>query len=139
MTALFEKLERPALTDLAITWPVGADVYPRKLPDLYAGEPIVATAAFAGDPRRCRSSGATASRAWGTLLPLGPGPTRDGIGVLWARERIAALSDAIVEGAPEDEVRPLIVATALEHHLVSKYTSLVAVDVTPIAPAGTTP
>ena len=53
------------------------------------------------------------------------------------KERIAALSDAIVEGAPEDEVRPLIVATALEHHLVSKYTSLVAVDVTPIAPAGT--
>ncbi len=36
-------------------------------------------------------------------------------------------------------MRPLIVATALEHHLVSKYTSLVAVDVTPIAPAGTEP
>ena len=36
-------------------------------------------------------------------------------------------------------MRPLIVATALEHHLVSKYTSLVAVDVTPIAPAGTDP
>ena len=67
------------------------------------------------------------------------GGSADGVGALWARERISALSDTIVEGAPEDEVRPLIVATALEHRLVSRYTSLVAVDVTPIAPAGTEP
>ena len=137
MTALFAKLERPALTDLSITWPVGAEVYPHELPDLYAGEPIVAAASFAGAPQTLSVVGRRGSRAWGTLLATGTGTPAEGIGALWARERIAALSDAIVEGAPEDEVRPLIVATALEHHLVSKYTSLVAVDVTPIAPAGT--
>jgi Ca-activated chloride channel family protein len=133
MTALFGKLERPALTDLALTWPVGAEVYPSKLPDLYDGEPIVVSASFAGAPQTLSIVGRRGKGAWGTLLPTGAGEPASGVGVLWARERIASLSDAIVEGTPEEEVRPLIVATALEHHLVSKYTSLVAVDVTPIA------
>jgi len=139
MTALFEKLERPAITDLALTWPVGAEVYPSTLPDLYDGQPIVVSASFAGDPQTLSIVGRRGKSAWGTLLPTGGGEPSSGIGAHWARERISALSDSIVEGAPEDEVRPLIVATALEHHLVSKYTSLVAVDVTPIAPAGTDP
>jgi Ca-activated chloride channel family protein len=139
MTALFEKLERPAITDLALTWPVGAEVYPRELPDLYDGQPIVVSASFAGDPQTLSIVGRRGKSAWGTLLPTGGAEPSSGIGALWARERISALSDSIVEGSPEDEVRPLIVATALEHHLVSKYTSLVAVDVTPIAPAGTDP
>ncbi|MBT8088359.1 MAG: hypothetical protein KJO46_09995, partial [Gammaproteobacteria bacterium] len=33
-------------------------------------------------------------------------------------------------------MRQAIVDTAIEHHLVSKYTSLVAVDKTPVRPAG---
>ena len=37
-------------------------------------------------------------------------------------------------GAAEDEVRAAVVETALEHHLVSRYTSLVAVDKTPVRP-----
>ena len=46
MTALFRKLESPALTDIAVDWPAGADVWPRIVPDLYAGEPVVVTAQF---------------------------------------------------------------------------------------------
>jgi Ca-activated chloride channel family protein len=139
MTELFAKLERPVLTDLSLTWPVGADVYPSRLPDLYAGEPIVVSASFDGPPKTLSVVGRRGKSAWGALLPTGAGTPAAGVGALWAREKIRALSDAIIEGAPEDEVKPLIVATALENHLVSKYTSLVAVDVTPIAPAGTTP
>ena len=39
-------------------------------------------------------------------------------------------------GAPESEIRPVVVETALAHHLVSKYTSLVAIDKTPVRPQG---
>jgi Ca-activated chloride channel family protein len=39
-------------------------------------------------------------------------------------------------GADPDEVKRQVVAVALAHHLVSAYTSLVAVDVTPTAPPG---
>ena len=39
-------------------------------------------------------------------------------------------------GADSDEIRASIVDTALTHHLVSKFTSLVAIDKTPARPAG---
>ncbi len=44
--------------------------------------------------------------------------------------------DELRLGADEAVIRPAVVKVALEHHLVSRYTSLVAVDVTPTAPAG---
>jgi Ca-activated chloride channel family protein len=39
-------------------------------------------------------------------------------------------------GVPQDRIREEVLAVALEHQLVSKFTSLVAVDVTPRRPAG---
>jgi Ca-activated chloride channel family protein len=39
-------------------------------------------------------------------------------------------------GADAEQTRASIVDTALTHHLVSKYTSLIAVDKTPVRPAG---
>ena len=42
--------------------------------------------------------------------------------------------DSLDGGADKDEVRKNVIATALQHHLVSRYTSLVAVDVTPSRP-----
>ena len=51
--------------------------------------------------------------------------------VLWARAKIDALMDAGRQGAPEPDIRNAVLDVALTHHLVSKYTSLVAVDVTP--------
>ena len=56
--------------------------------------------------------------------PLGQGEDRPAPGPAAARARRA------------DEVRRAVIDVALEHHLVSPYTSLVAVDVTPARPAG---
>jgi len=74
---------------------------------------------------------------WSSKLVLATSGNAPGIGVLWARDRIETLMDAKRNGAPPDEVKRDVVAVALEHHLVSAYTSLVAVDITPSAPAGT--
>jgi Ca-activated chloride channel family protein len=57
-----------------------------------------------------------------------------GIAALWARARISELMDDRRRGASEDEIRNSVIETALAHHLVSKYTSLVAVDKTPARP-----
>ncbi len=56
--------------------------------------------------------------------------------VLWARAKIGALMDSGRKGASEEEIRSAVLDVALTHHLVSKYTSLVAVDVAPAKPAG---
>jgi Ca-activated chloride channel family protein len=137
MTALFGKLEAPVLQDVAITWPDGTAVetFPARVPDLYLGEPILISAsarAFAGT---VIVSGKRGSQPWSAALT----PTSDqtGVGALWARAKIASLMDEITRGADAATVRPHVLKVALEHHLVSAYTSLVAVDVTPTGPSYT--
>ena len=71
---------------------------------------------------------------WQATLDLTQGSSGNGIGVLWARSKIAALMDSLHDGADQDKVREEVIKVALTHHLVSRYTSLVAVDVTPTRP-----
>jgi Ca-activated chloride channel homolog len=141
MTALFRKLETPALTDIAVDWPAGADVWPRVTPDLYAGEPVVVAAQFNANAAagNIGVSGRRDGTTWGMLLPAVANVNEPGVGVLWARAKIDALMDTARRGAPDADVRSAVLDIALTHHLVSRYTSLVAVDVTPTAPAGTVP
>jgi Ca-activated chloride channel family protein len=138
MSALFRKLESPALTDIAIDWPGGADAWPRLVPDLYAGEPVVVTAQFPAGTMQgnVAISGKRAGAAWQASLPVNAGAQEPGVAVLWARAKIDALMDAGRQGVPESDIRNAVLDVALTHHLVSKYTSLVAVDVTPARPAG---
>ena len=139
MSALLRKLESPALTDITVDWPAGADAWPRRLPDLYAGEPLVITAQLPAGAAtgNVAITGRRAGVAWQTNLPLGSTAPDPGVAVLWARARIDALMDAGRQGAPEADIRSAVLDVALTHHLVSKYTSLVAVDVTPTRPVGT--
>ena len=138
MGALFRKIENPALTDMNIVWPTAAVTFPSKLPDLYAGEPVVLTAELqpGANDGMVTLSGLRDGKPWSTKLPLDIGSSEAGIGVLWARDKIEALMDAKRNGAPADEIKRDVIAVALAHHLVSAYTSLVAVDVTPSASAG---
>ncbi|MFO1303406.1 MAG: marine proteobacterial sortase target protein [Burkholderiales bacterium] len=146
MTALFRKLEAPALTDIDVAWPAGADVWPRVVPDLYAGEPVVVTASYDASAARGEVlvSGRRDGAAWATRMATSSGGMERasegaggaGIGVLWARAKIDALMDAGRRGAPQEDIRAAVLDVALTHHLVSKFTSLVAVDVTPARPEG---
>src|SRR5687768_3323963 len=38
MDVLMAKLDRPAMRDVEVAWPGGAEMYPARVPDLYAGE-----------------------------------------------------------------------------------------------------
>ncbi|MBU1234919.1 MAG: marine proteobacterial sortase target protein, partial [Proteobacteria bacterium] len=53
---------------------------------------------------------------------------RPGVATLWARKKIRALMDSLALGGEKSEIREKVLETALEHHLVSRYTSLVAVE-----------
>jgi len=122
MTALLQKLETPALTDISVVWPGGADVSPQLPPDLFAGQPVVVTAAFPtrGENGNVAISGRRGDSTWGTLLPIVAGATEPGVGILWARGKIESLLDAERQGAPHDEVRAAVLDLALAHHLASK-------------------
>ena len=144
MTALFAKVESPVLANLNIRWPGGqqAEVWPKRIPDLYAGEPLVISArldSLAGNVaiEGNRGAGGTGGAStWHQSIPLNGGRAESGIATLWAREKIEDLMSTLKLSQNEDEVKAAVMATALTHHLVSKYTSLVAVDVTPSRPEG---
>ena len=141
MDALFRKLESPQVTDIDVQWPGGVivDAYPSTVPDLYLGEPVVvkARASSALIPGQgVRVTGNSISGAWRADLQLGTAVNSAGVAALWARARIGELMDMERRGGAPDEMRADILETALTHHLVSKYTSLIAVDKTPVRPAG---
>ena len=84
-------------------------------------------------------SGRKSGEPWEVRVALDEAAPGPGSEKLWARKRIESLMDSLVEGADADRVRSEVIALGLRHHLVSKFTSLVAVDVTPSVPAGVTP
>jgi Ca-activated chloride channel family protein len=135
MGELFAKLENPVLADIELVWPdPDAEAWPARVPDLYSGEPVVVTARLATLHGDLEASGVRAHQAWRTGVKLSVRKESAGINRLWARRKIAALMEDRVRGIPEDEIRTQVLEVALAHHLVSKYTSLVAVDVTPSRP-----
>ena len=136
MAALFVKLEQPIVTDMAVAWPddIEAEAMPPSLPDLYQGEPVILTAKVTELRDELGLRGRRGSEDWILTVPLASGADHPGIGGLWARHKIDALGDRLYEGATPEEVRQGIVEVALAHHLVSAYTSLVAIDVTPRRP-----
>lgn len=134
MQALFAKLERPVLTDLEIRWPGDPEIWPARLPDLYAGEPLWVTARGTGAEGAVVVRGRLGGEPWETRLAVGPGRHELGIEKLFGRRKIAALMDGLVTGEDPERVKQEVVDVALEHGLVSRYTSLVAVERTPARP-----
>ena len=137
MSGLFRKLESPHLAGIEIGWPDPAvEAWPREIPDLYRGEPVVVAAKMPGTGGQAVVRGRRGSAPWQVPLRLEGGSQSVGIDKLWARRKIAALMDQRTRGASEAAIRQEVTQLALNHHLVSKYTSLVAVDVTPERPFG---
>ncbi len=140
MARLFRKLEQPQVTNVHIEWPKGAvvDAYPAIAPDLYSGEPVVIKARLDRIPRNGDEvivSGDGVLGAWQAVISLDTEHDSAGIAALWARARIAELENRRRRGEDAGKIRAEIVTTAISHHLVSRYTSLVAVDKTPVRPA----
>lgn len=138
MRALFAKLESPAVTDLRASFTAaGAEVTPDPLGDLYRGEPLVIAAKVAAVTGSLEISGRIGDEPWSASVPLDTAITANGISKLWARRKI---TDAEVLGTigtiDRTETDRRVLALALDHHLVSRLTSLVAVDKMPGRPAG---
>ncbi len=139
MDRLFRKLEQPQITDIVVEWPHGTvpESYPQTIPDLYAGEPRVIKALLENRPKQgdlLKISGNSALGRWGAELIINDGDFGPGVAAIWARARIEDLMDQERRGANHEAIREAVIDTALSHHLVSKYTSLVAVDKTPVRP-----
>jgi Ca-activated chloride channel family protein len=136
MAELFARLEAPMLRDIEVRWSdPAAEAWPARVPDLYLGEPLVVTSRL-GEAGPVAVSGQRSGSTWQDVLPAPAEVKGAGLDKLWAGRKIQGLMDSLQDGGDLGEVRHAVTELGLRHHLVTSYTSLVAVDVQPTAPAG---
>lgn len=137
MEKLFTALERPVMTELDALFPRDAlaEIWPAPLPDLYYGEPVIMTARLQSTEGVMLVEGELAGETWREQLSLANTRPASGIATLFGRNRIRSIEETRFQGASQDTIDAGVLRTALEFSLVSRLTSLVAVDVTPARPA----
>jgi len=108
------------------------DVDPPQLPDLFAERPLIITGKWRGVATgRIRLSGVSGKGDWRETLEVArsePSPAHAALRYLWARERIAVLSDYNQSFRETDDRISQITDLGLRYSLMTKYTSFVAVD-----------
>jgi Ca-activated chloride channel homolog len=138
MRSLFSKLENPVVTGLTAKFSdTAADITPAVIPDLYRDEPLVLAAKLDRLSGAVEIKGRIGDRPWTITLPLANAAEGKGLSKLWARRKIsdAEVARTLRQASPEDADKTIL-ALALEHQLVTRLTSLVAVDQTPSRPEG---
>ena len=106
------------------------------MPDLYRGEPVALAARVSALPD-AGDQGHDRRPPWVVTLPLAQAVEGRGLSKLWARRKIADAEVArTLRRITPDEADARVLAVALDHHLVTRLTSLVAVDQTPSRPDG---
>ena len=136
MTTLFRKLESAVAADIEIEFSGGGELemYPYEVPDLYLGEPVLVAVRLDEPFRAATITGWTGDTPWRVEVDERDVLERAGIHVVWARRAIEERMDDRLGTSDKKmlaQLRDEVVELALDHHLVSAYTSLVAVDVTP--------
>ncbi|HEY8747569.1 MAG TPA: VIT domain-containing protein, partial [Tepidisphaeraceae bacterium] len=133
MGQYFDRISHPALSDISIDWEQARvhDVFPRQVPDLYVGRPVVISGRFEGEvPKSMRIRGTVGGREVVMNVPVVVSETvvnEKALPAVWARMKIADLADqAGLEGGIDlpGQVRQI----AMEYNLMSAYTAFVAVD-----------
>jgi len=108
-----------------------AESWPERVPDLYRGEPLVVAMRVHDANAKVILHGSIGNEPWTKELALPAPGTSESIARLWGREKIESLMDHLSDGSDPKGVEAAVISVALQHHLVSQYTSLVAIDQTP--------
>ena len=158
MLSLLQKLAHPALTDINVRFNgqrldmlAQLESYPRTMTDLYLGEPLILSYEQTLPAQNTQAAVSTDALSlhgrfqqapWQQQLTASTLQKQAGLNVLWARQKITQLSRDLrtitMDSSDADRAKDIqqsITDIALTHHLVSQFTSLVAVDISPSKPA----
>jgi len=138
VAAIYDKINDPYLVGIDIDW--GDldvhDIYPSRIPDLYAGEPLVIVGQYNGSgTETINLSGTVAGQRWGQELSVtlpSSEEENDVIATLWARKKIHDLTRDMYDSygylSGDQDIIDEITDTALDYQIMSEYTSFVAVS-----------
>ncbi|WP_417520712.1 marine proteobacterial sortase target protein [Marinobacter sp.] len=137
LAKLFAAMEAPVLTDIKVSWQGQSasaleDSFPRRPGDLFQGEPLLQVVRGVPPAGELSVSGRLPGGGmWQQRLDLQQAAPGTGLNRYWAREKIDSLLDEARVQAQEPQ-KAKITRLAVEHNLMSPYTSFVAVDKTPV-------
>jgi Ca-activated chloride channel homolog len=135
---LYQRLRSPVLTDISIDWhglPV-SDVYPRNIPDLFTGKPLVLSGRYTNATSGTITiHGKRAGDDFTREIPVHfNSTTSDGgiVSAFWARRKIDDLMSqdwaGLQTGNVQPEVQKDITQLGLTYKLMTQFTSFVAVE-----------
>jgi Ca-activated chloride channel family protein len=138
IATFLERLDRPVMEDLRLNLDEAGlfEVVPSTLPDLYAGIPLMLSGKLSSDQESATLSIGGYTRVGWLDRTVGldvQAPRGAGIAYRWARLRVESSLDSLHEGADPGMVRDEVVDLALRFNLITRYTSLLAVEDRPTA------
>jgi Ca-activated chloride channel family protein len=143
MSQLLDTIQSPVLTDVKLTFSgvEVKDVYPKNLPDLFLRQPLIVYGHITkGQSGRLHLTARAGDVPYEVTIPFDASKAsfHPGITTLWARQRLEDLMDdwRHADEGGQKEIRSTILAHALEYRLVTKFTSLVAVEEVPVNAGG---
>ncbi len=141
-----ERVQSPLLTDISVDWgglPV-SDVYPRRIPDLFSAKPVILTGRYSAAAKgSIRLRGKVAGKVFTREIPIALPQSENGhdaLAPLWARRHIDDLMGqewaAMQSGKPSLNVKDAVTQAGLDYHLMTQFTSFVAVEETVVTEGG---
>jgi Ca-activated chloride channel family protein len=134
----YDRISSPVLTDVRVRFQGISvdDVYPSQLHDVWAQKPLYIHAHFKGFGHGTAIiTGFASGKPYETRLPISLPASKtnnESVGQTWARAKIDNLMSQDLTGVQNNTASPAveqqITDIALKHHLMSQYTSFVAVD-----------
>lgn len=124
-------IQSPVLTDIKVSFEgfETYDVEPAILPTLYAEKPIVLLGKWKGEPKgTVQITGTTGGGEYAQSIDVADALNgqNDAVGYLWARKRVERLTDYGRSGE-DSAARKEVTQIGLDHHMITPYTSFIAV------------
>jgi Ca-activated chloride channel family protein len=135
MAHLLDSIESPVLTDVKFTF-TGvevADVYPARPPDLFLRQPLLIFGRISkGRSGTVHLTGRAGNEPYEASIAFDASQAtfHPGITTLWARQRVEDMIDHWRQSDEKGqaEIRGSVIAHAIRYRLVTRFTSLVAVE-----------
>ncbi len=136
MENFFQRISHPALTNVKINWGQFdvTDVYPRHLPDIFPGKPLIVTGRYESHPSRSGQAIQISGKSAREKIQLVVNPfhslsqdATEALPSVWARFKIADLLERS-RYEPSPLVAGQVRQTALDYQLLSPYTAFIAMD-----------
>lgn len=135
MGRLFASIESPVLTDVNLSFDgvEVTDVYPHRTPDLFLHQPLLIFGRiYKGHAGKVHLTARAGDAPYETTIAFDASQAtfHPGITTLWARQRVEEMMDQW-RGADQNgqkEIRDSVIAHAIRYRLVTRFTSLVAVE-----------